>query len=183
LSDSATEPAAEITAANLEAELARRGLGGPDYGLLTHRDHIREDTEGLAFSQAHPGNPGFDWESVYAHCDGVTDAPIDEQAERNRLAMQMTGKMLKRLLDWLLAVNMQDHRALKSIGVRAVVMAWVIDPGRFDNASLTTIAKSLGYGSGHAMNPEASDFARQFGITNHFQAHDPRRKHEIATNN
>jgi hypothetical protein len=72
-----------------------------------------------------------------------------------------------------LEVNLKDARAVKAVGVRACAAAWVIDPEHFDGASLTKVARSLGYSSQAAISPEAADFSRRFGITNHFQAHAP----------
>jgi AraC-like DNA-binding protein len=114
------------------------------------------------------GGANFDWEPVFAK---LAPGEAIDDAEAKLLAAKMATGLTTAILEWLLQVNLQDHRALKAIGVRAVVMAWVLNPERFEGASMTTLAKSLGYSSGSAMNPEAAEFSRQFGIRNKFQEH------------
>jgi AraC-like DNA-binding protein len=143
-------------------------IHGKDWGLLPHRAALRDEFSSRALAPAFNGNPDFDWESVFAHCDG--DDISDEQEVR-ALATKMTARATAKLLDWLLEVNLQDHRALKSIGVRVIAMAWVINPQKFDNASLAVIAKALGFKGPSSLSPSAAEFARQFGITNKLQEH------------
>jgi hypothetical protein len=183
----ATDPPAEVTPENVEEILAAHGLHGPGYGLLPHAGALRDEFKtshkkgvsneiGIRIDPLHAGNPGFDFETIFASLDGETDEPTTNAMVNDsdrQAALKLSARLLSVLLDWLLAVNLADQRALKSIGVRAVAMAWVINPERFEGASLTTLAKRLGYGSGAAISPEAAEFSRRFGISNHFQAHAP----------
>lgn len=145
-------------------------------GASRHSMPLRDEFKSKDLHPAFNGNPNFDWESVFDNLDGSADESIRNAMADNEVrqaASKMTARMLSLLLDWLLQVNLQDHRALKSIGVRTVAMAWVVDPGLFEGASLSTLAKSLGYRSSMAISPETADFSRRFGIKNKFQAHAP----------
>jgi hypothetical protein len=147
-------------------------LHGPNWGLLPHQAALRDEFKPGALNPVCSDNPEFDWETVFTHCDG----DVTGDTETKRLAIKMAAGVMTTLFDWLLKVNLRDQRALKSIGVRAVVMAWVVNPARFEGASLTTLAKSLGYRSHKAISPEAAEFSRDFGIKNSFQAHDSSKK-------
>jgi hypothetical protein len=178
------EPPAEVTPENLEAVMEAHGHGRPDYGLLPHVAALRDELEDDVIDPLVKGNSGFDFETVFTNLDGEADEPHRNAMaddDIRQAASKMSARMLSLILDWLLNVNLQQHGALKSIGVRTVTMAWVIDPKRFEGASLTGLAKSLGYGSAMAISPEAAEFSRRFGITNKFQAHAPNKEKNYAT--
>ncbi|MGO9585114.1 MAG: hypothetical protein ACLP2Y_02740 [Limisphaerales bacterium] len=166
-------------------EAASEKLHGANWiGASRHATPLRDEFKPSELNPAFNGNPNFDWESVFTNLDGADDESIRNamgDVEVRQAASKMTARMFSLILDWLLQVNLQDHRAVKAIGIRAVAMAWVVDPGLFEGASLTTVAKSLGYSSGRAMNQETVDFSRRFGITNHFQNHCPDKEKSYAT--
>jgi hypothetical protein len=164
-----------VTAENIEESLRAHAspeypVQGPDYGLLSHNGEYRDDVPADKIHPSFPGHFEIDLEDLYSRMDGVGLTNVQNSpgpAVRDRAAA------VRMLLDWLFDVNLEDHRALKVIGVRAVAFAWVIDPKRFNDASLTTIAKALGYKGCNSIAPAAADFARVFGIKNQFQrAHD-----------
>jgi hypothetical protein len=165
--------------AELEAELQRRGIHHADWiGAAHHAMALRDEFKPSQLNPAFHGNPDFDWETVFASLDGEDHSNSNTMADDSTRcgAYAISAKLLSRLLDWLLAVNLQDHRALNSIGVRTVAMAWVIDPARFEGASLATVAKRLGFKGGNSLSPSAAEFSRRFGLTNKFQDHDWRRR-------
>lgn len=63
-----------------------------------------------------------------------------------------------------------ENPRAKIIGARAIAVAWVLKPELFGGASLTAVAKSLGF---HVMylSPHAAEFTRKFGIRNRAQSH------------
>jgi|ERR1039458_4013923 hypothetical protein len=148
-------------------------IHGPDWGLLPHRMALRDEFKPSQLNPASNGNPDFDWESVFAHLDG----DVTDDAETKQAAAKMTARVMAELVAWALEVNLQDHRALKAIGVRLVAMAWVINPKQFGDSSLATISKSLGFKGANSISPSAAEFSRRFGLTNKFQDHDWRKKH------
>lgn len=180
-----TEPA-EVTPENVEEILAARGLHGPGYGLLPHAGALRDEFKASDISAIHPGNPEFDFETIFARLDGEAGVPSGNAMDNicvRRAVLKMSSLVVGLIFDWLLEVNLKDARAVKTVGVRAITAAWVINSDRFAGESLTALAKRLGYQSGSAMNPEAAEFSRRFGISNRFQNHDWRKKHESATAN
>ena len=180
----------QITAANVEEVLEKHGLHGPDYGLLPHTCALRDEFNtshktpvgnkiGIHIDPLHPGNPEFNYEEIFDRLDGEVDVPSGNAMEmendsNRRVAYTMTAKLFSLVLDWLVGASWKgerDGRVLKSVGVRAVAMAWVISPDRFGGASLTTVAKNIGFKGHSAISPEAAEFSRRFGITNQFQRH------------
>jgi AraC-like DNA-binding protein len=173
-----------VTAENAEEILAKHGHGPPNYGLLPHVAALRDELKDEVINPLVNGNPGFDFETVFANLDGENDdstgTTMDDVFDR-RAVLKMTGHVLALIFDWLLQVNLKGDRLVKAVGVRACVAAWVIDPEHFDGASLTKVAKNLGYSSQSAMSPEAAEFSRRFGITNKFQTHCPNKEKNNAT--
>lgn len=128
------------------------------------------------------------------HCDfdlDAVEAAFGEQGlsstDRDKLA-----RALAFILDWLLKVDLSRHDALKSIGRRAVAMAWVLDPERFkcgnklQSPSLTSLARQLGMTAAN-LSPDAADFSRITSLSNRFQGHDWKNKkgtspHDIRNN-
>jgi len=107
----------------------------------------------------------FDWASVERAFGELRDDP----EQRDRLAA-----VLRFVFDWMLRGNLRRMNALHVIGKRAVAMAWVIDPARFNNDSLRSIAMQLGCTAGN-ISPLTAEFSRLTGITNVFKAHDWRK--------
>jgi hypothetical protein len=87
---------------------------------------------------------------------------------------------LSRLLDWLLTANLTRKNALRTIGLRTVALAWVIDPKRFEGASLHTLAKKFGF-TAPVLSVKCADFARKFHIHNKYQNHDWRTRRYVKT--
>jgi hypothetical protein len=168
--------------AELEAELQRRGIHHRDWIGGSHHAHaLRDEFKPSQLNPAFHGNPDFDWETVFASLDGEDHSNSNTMADDSTRcgAYAMSARLLARLLDWLIDANLKDSRGevvLRSIGVRTVAMAWVINPQRFDNASLAVIAKSLGFKGANSISPLSAEFSRRFGIQNHFQDHDWRKK-------
>jgi hypothetical protein len=149
-------------------------IHGKNWGLLPHRRELTDEFRDEDLSPLTTGNPGFNFKEVFERLDGTEgeNAMADDE-ELKRLAMKLSARAISALLAWLFEVNMSDPRAMKIIGVRAVAMAWVIDPERFQGASVTTLGKSLGYRGGDVLSRSAAEFSRRFGITNKFQDHCP----------
>lgn len=189
------ESSGEITEANVEEFLSARGLHGPGWGLLPHVGPLRAGFKtsnkkgvsnkiGIRIDPLHEGNTDFDWSKIYASLDGEINEPTTTAMDdifARRAVLKMSSLVVALIFDWLLQVNLQGDRLVKAVGVRACAAAWVIDPEHFDGASLTKLAKRLGYSSHAAISPEAADFSRRFGITNHFQAHAPGKDKNYAT--
>ena len=148
-----------------------------DWGLMSHREDLRPE---FRSSELDPlaSNPDFDWASLYEKFNEQDqDAHRQAVAEVVKaLSRRETVATFKDIMMWLLDVNLQDHRARATIGVRAVAMAWVINPDQFQGASLAMIAKSMGFKGANSLSPAAADFSRRFGITNRFQKHDWRKE-------
>lgn len=78
-----------------------------------------------------------------------------------------------------------EELALKSIGKRAIAMAWVLEPNRFrrpgevGDVSIRRLAAKLGF-SAPAISPVTAEFSRLTKITNQFQKHDS--KNSYANN-
>lgn len=163
----------EITAENLEAELARRGCHGPNYGPGGHPYHIGDNVADAAIAPTHPGNPRFDFETVFEHLDGPPpeNTTVDDATKSKRLAMKMAAKAMVAFMDWALEVNLGDPRALKAVGLRAVAMAWVTNPDRFAGASLTTLSKTLRLTDHTSLARATSSFSRTFKLYNAWQRH------------
>lgn len=136
--------------------------------------------EGFASDTVEPTETSyheFDFDAVEAAFSEVTGTP--EDAEKFK---QVTNW----LLDWLLKVDLNDNRALKAIGKRAVAMAWVLEPERFgEKASLRSLSRLLGFTAPN-IAPITAEFSRRTGIRNKFQDHDHYHKNPKAhdyTNN
>ena len=148
-----------------------------DWGLMSHREDLRPEFRSAELDPL-ASNPDFDWPGLYEKLKEP-----DEQAHQQAVAevvsvlsRRATVAAFKDIMRWLLEVNLQDHRARATIGVRAVAMAWVINPDQFQGASLAMIAKSMGFKGANSLSPAAADFSRRFGITNRFQKHDWRKE-------
>jgi hypothetical protein len=117
----------------------------------------------------HVGTVEFDMNGV------LTDLgePPDEAKEQQDSAK--LGMALSKILDWLTNVDFNHKNALRAMGMRTVAMAWVIDPKRFDNASVRTLASKLGFTAAN-ISPLTAEFSRQFTINNQFQNHDWRKE-------
>lgn len=136
----------------------------------------------------HDHSCDFDWaglESALGELPQMPDGSTTNDAERFQQAMKF-------ILDWLLSVNLDNHRALTAIGKRAIAMAWVIDPERFkrgdarQSPSLRQLSKQLGFTAPN-ISPLAADFSRISGLKNQFQRHDWRntegeKHHEFCNN-
>jgi len=100
----------------------------------------------------------FDWDSV--------DEPKDSTDDAMRNASEAIGEILR----WTIKVDLDNPRALESIGMRAICAAWVINPNYFNGSSLAEISRQLGC---HAtrLSPLSAEFSRIFKIRNRGQSH------------
>jgi hypothetical protein len=130
------EPPAVITKANVEGVLAARGQHGPNFGLLPHSGALRDE-----FRTSHKkgigcgiglrldpllDNSDFDWESVYAHCDGeFPDCPINPAEAQQRRVVTLAAKMVSAFTGSLLTVSPScpTDRKLARIGRVALAIA------------------------------------------------------------
>jgi hypothetical protein len=103
--------------------------------------------------------------------NSIETEPHDEPVNLNDPEYEKLMAAVRIILEWMTpATIIKDKRCLKSMGMRAVAAAWVIDPSRFNNRSLHNIALELGFGANN-IAPLTAEFSRQFGITNQFQCH------------
>ena len=158
-----------------EAHVTAAGNRGPNWGLLGHVPMLL-GAEDLRLQGDASTAPGPDWEQIYHNLDGE---PLQSENEPPRHSDDM-GKALAAIIGWVLASDWQNHSAFKTIAMRTVAMAWVVNPDRFgEDASLATLAKALGYKSPTFMSELTADFSRRFGIRNRYQrAHNWRTKGE-----
>lgn len=93
-------------------------------------------------------------------------------AEKECYAEKM-AEALGQIFDWLLETPLKptDKRYLKSIALRTVSIAWVVDPARFKNDSLRSLAKQLGV-KVDMLSRSSSDVSKKFKIKNQFKSHD-----------
>lgn len=120
-------------------------------------DHNSDQVEATA-----RGCYEFDWEAVEI---ALGEAPLTE-IEQGKVALALTF-----LLDWMFAVDLRRKTALKSVGMRALAAAWVVDPKRFNNDSIRSLAKQLGCTAPN-ISPLTAEFTRITGIRNEYQNHD-----------
>lgn len=98
---------------------------------------------------------------------------------------ERVNKAISFILDWLLKVDLNNTHALKTIGKRAIAMAWVINPDRLkigsekQSSSLRQLSKQLGFTAPN-IAPLTSEFSRLTKLTNRFQLHDS--KNHYANN-
>lgn len=117
------------------------------------------------------GSYEFDWNELYRRLGEPTDEEEPELEQRDFATM---GRGLAKILDYILDVDLSKANAPHVIGRRLLALAWVIDPRRFQNASIRKLAKRLGASAPHLSNM-AADSSRKFKISNRFQAHDWRK--------
>ena len=125
-----------------------------------------EDFDSVKKHPLAPDNPEFD----YAAIDGQQEFDVGVALPDVRDYQDMSRALLG-ILNFILRGNLNDPRYLKAVGLRVVAMAWVIAPERFDNSSLTTLAKRLGCTTNN-ISVHVADFSRRFGVRNKYQEHD-----------
>ena len=120
----------------------------------------------IAPTAGNDGTSDFPMEAVIARLDGEELDTHDSQMSKEELAA-----MMREIFVWMTTAKACDQRAVKSVGLRAIAAAWVLNPGLFGDAPSHMVAKSFWvYPKG--FNTRAADFSRKFGIKNQFQAHD-----------
>lgn len=125
-------------------------------------DYRPEDTEPTAQDPSYD----FDWDGLFKNLGEEQAEPFDYSA---------MATVLKRIFDFVLDVDLSKRDAPRMIGRRVMMLAWVMDPKRFENASLRKLAESLGSSAAH-LSAIAAGISRDTGISNRFQAHDWRKK-------
>lgn len=106
-------------------------------------------------------------EDVIRALDGAGDAPRpDTEMDKEDLA-----EALRLMFVWMTKAKAQDQRAVKSIGIKVIAAAWVMNPNLFGNAPAHMVAKSFGV-SPQILKTKTADFSRVFKIKNRFQVHD-----------
>lgn len=110
------------------------------------------------------GSYDFDWALLEERL-GETSSEAVRSEVQQKLALALGS-----ILDWLMAIRPLKRRwALRSIGLRTVAMAWVVNPERLNGDSIRSVAKQLGFTAAN-ISPLTADFSRKFGgITNGFQ--------------
>lgn len=124
----------------------------------------------------HRGDGEFDWDELDRRLGELRETGIDEAFDGQE-AMRFAFA-LHTILDWLIVEpeNLSRKHGLRSIGKRAISMAWVLNPKRFgDDASLRTLAKNLGFDAAN-ISPLTAEFSRVFNVFNKFQKHDWRKE-------
>lgn len=119
----------------------------------------------------------FDYEAVERRLGESPKAEITDTCDSKRLKFALSA-----LLDWQFDVDLNHFDALRAIGRRAVAMAWVIDPKRFNDDSLRSVSKRLGF-SAPNLAPLTAEFSRLYKISNKFQKHDSKKGKTKFENN
>ena len=116
----------------------------------------------------HRNDGEFDWEELELRLGEFHQANGSVTAEESkRLAFALSI-----ILDWLICENLTRKHGLRTIGKRAVSMAWVLNPKRFgEDASLHSLAKELGFKAAN-ISPLTAEFSRLFSVFNKYQNHD-----------
>lgn len=127
-----------------------------------------EDFNSDKVAPTESGCEQFDFDAVERAFGELRDDP--DQRERLVTAMRF-------LFDWMIRGDLRRTCALRVIGKRALAAAWVVDPARFNNDSLRSIAKQLGCTAAN-ISPLTAQFSRLTGIVNEFKDHDWRTDHE-----
>ena len=112
----------------------------------------------------------FDWDALDAGANG--DGASPEARDLGDLA-----EALSRILGWLVAHSQNAGEQYdRTIGRKAIALAWVVNPGLIDGApSLAALAKDLGI-TRAALSAHAATVSREFGLTNRGQVHGWNRK-------
>ena len=112
----------------------------------------------------------FDWDALDAGANG--DGASPEPRDFGDLA-----EALSRILGWLVAHSQNAGEQYdRTIGRKAIALAWVVNPGLFEGApSLAALAKDLGI-TRAALSSHAASISREFGLTNRGQVHGWNRK-------
>ena len=98
----------------------------------------------------------------------------DENPTADHVDRAQLGQLLSQIFNWLTEGNLSDPRCLKSMGMRVLAAGWVLDPNRFGNRSLHSLALQLGC-SPNNIAPFTAAFSRRFKVSNQFQSHNWRR--------
>lgn len=119
----------------------------------------------------------FDWDDLYERLGELDRTRAAETEEQHEQQMQRLAFALGTILDWI--INGQSNRRpkqfLRAVGMRTVAMAWVIDPKRFDDASIRQLSKALGFTAAN-ISPLTAEFSRLYSVFNKFQNHDWRKE-------
>jgi hypothetical protein len=110
----------------------------------------------------------FDWQAVY-------QALGEHEPESIGPDYEAMSDALRNLFDWLLAVNLDGRNPARAAGLRLMALAWVMNPDRFDGASLRKLTRSMGVSAGR-FSTLAAEVRRTFRLSNPFQKHDWRAK-------
>lgn len=109
-------------------------------------------------------------EFPYEELKGYDDEEPTTHPDHEMTADDLNAAFLK-IFVWLTKAKAHDQRAIKSLGIKVVAAAWVMNPELFGGAPAHMVARSFGV-SPQIMKTYTAAFSREFKIQNRFQAHD-----------
>ena len=130
-------------------------------------DYKSEDHEPTAAEPSYE----FDWNRLFEALGESRDETPAHIEERDYTAM---GQALGRIFDFILDVDLDNSNAPRLIGRKVLALAWVMDPRRFEDASIRKLAERLGC-SAAWLSTLAADASRKMKVSNRFQSHDWRK--------
>lgn len=106
----------------------------------------------------------FDWDELLAR---LGEAQV-ELAPRDYTGLV---EALRSILDWMMPSHLHRADSDRTIGRRAIALAWAMNPALFEHSpSLSQIAKELGLGKA-TMSTYTAEASRRFQVRNRGQKH------------
>lgn len=127
-----------------------------------HEDYISSKLDPLAS----PMHEDFNWDELYERMDEPTDSQAhDEQ-------MEQITEFVRKLFEWVIAIDMNNPNAQMLVGRRFIALAWVLNPAMFeDSPSASKLAETLGIKRKADLWTLTGEASQYFGITNRGQSH------------
>lgn len=143
-------------------------------GLKILKSDFHEDFESDKLDVLDGQHNDFPWEELYARLDEAKR----ELSERDYEAMVIA---LRRILDFILATDLDRKDADALIGRRAIALGWTLSPALFiGSPSLRRLSKSIGVNNRN-MSKLTAQASRKFGCRNRAQLHGHNwRENELA---
>lgn len=130
------------------------------------------------------GKPAFHEDYHHEHADPMDNHSIVEfdwdelmvrlgEAQTELAPRDYTGlvEALRSILDWMMPSHLHRDGCDRTIGRRAIALAWAMNPALFENSpSLSQIAKDLGLGKA-TMSTYTAEASRRFQVRNRGQNH------------
>lgn len=125
---------------------------------------IEKPTSRRNHDRANEPHYDFDWDGLERSI-GEAQPDLTKQ-DRAELALAVA-----KIFDFALAVDMTRKEAPRLVGRRFIALAWIMDPSRFEGASIRKLSRQLSMTAPNLSKLTAAA-SRAFGLSNRFQSHD-----------